>query len=253
MRTQADVDQVKALVAAGLNDCEVARTTGIPRGTVREWRHGLGAARERRLAECPDCHGFSTPGTPAAEAAYAYLLGIYLGDGHVVEHRRGVHKLRVFMDARYPGLIAEAQAALNVVRPENPAAIQTTASNCMIVYSYSKHWPCLLPQHGAGVKHARRIALEPWQEAITRRHPERLLRGLIHSDGCRFINRVRVRGKEYAYPRYCFSNTSDDIRAIFCEHLDLLGVSWRRMNAVNISVARRGDVERLDEFIGPKS
>lgn len=79
-------------------------------------------------------------------------------------------------------------------------------------------------------------------------HPEALLRGLIHSDGCRSLNPVGER----AYPRYLFSNRSEDIRDIFCEHLDLLGIPWRQMNRWNISVARREAVARLDEFVGAK-
>ena len=63
---------------------------------------------------------------------------------------------------------------------------------------------------------------------------------------------VTVNGKQYAYPRYQFCNASDDIRQMFCDACDAVGVEWRRMNARNISVARRASVARLDEFIGPK-
>lgn len=59
-------------------------------------------------------------------------------------------------------------------------------------------------------------------------------------------------GKTYAYPRYLFTNCSDDIKRIFTEACDRLGVEWRVMNAKNISVPRRASVARLDEFIGPK-
>src|SRR5262249_5395128 len=52
--------------------------------------------------------------------------------------------------------------------------------------------------------------------------------------------------------RYQFSNRSDDIRAIFCEYCDRVGVEWRRMNRWTISVARRGSGARMDRFIGPK-
>jgi len=76
---------------------------------------------------------------------------------------------------------------------------------------------------------------------------------LIHSDGCRSLNRVRGRDRWYEYPRYTFCNASDDIRGIFCDACDQLGIPWRRMNARNISVARREGVARLDEFVGPKS
>jgi hypothetical protein len=56
----------------------------------------------------------------------------------------------------------------------------------------------------------------------------------------------------YEYVRYEFSNRSDDIKRIFCEACDALGVQWRVMNRDSISVARRASVASLDEFIGPK-
>jgi hypothetical protein len=63
---------------------------------------------------------------------------------------------------------------------------------------------------------------------------------------------VRHGEKLYTYPRYNFSNASADIRKLFCDACDLLGIEWRVMNARNISVARRASVARLDEFVGPK-
>ena len=66
------------------------------------------------------------------------------------------------------------------------------------------------------------------------------------------MNLIRGRDKVYSYPRYFFTNTSADIRALFCDACDRLGIQWRRTNATNISVARRESVARMDEFIGPK-
>jgi orotate phosphoribosyltransferase-like protein len=37
-----------------------------------------------------------------------------------------------------------------------------------------------------------------------------------------------------------------------CDHLDLMGVRWRRIANKSISVARMADVAVLDSFIGPK-
>ena len=82
--------------------------------------------------------------------------------------------------------------------------------------------------------------------------PELLLRGVIHSDGCRVINRVWGGGKRYAYPRYEFSNRSAEIRRIFCDYCDALGIAWRQMKPTDISVARREAVAKLDAFVGPK-
>jgi hypothetical protein len=70
-----------------------------------------------------------------------------------------------------------------------------------------------------------------------------------HSSGC-ILPSGRVAA--YEYPRYSFSNLSDDIRRIFCEHCELLGIRWTQSNPRNISVSHRKSVALMDEFIGPK-
>jgi hypothetical protein len=94
----------------------------------------------------------------------------------------------------------------------------------------------------------RRIELACWQRELARAHPDQLLRGLIHSDGCRVDNRVGG----IAYPRYLFSNRSSDIKRLFCEACADFGVSWTQPSFKHISVARARDVARLDAVIGPK-
>ena len=93
--------------------------------------------------------------------------------------------------------------------------------------------------------------LEPWQQKIVDRHPGEFVRGLIHSDGCRTINRFRTtlpsgRTAEYAYARYFFSNLSGDIRTLFCAACDALGVRWTLSNPRNVSVSHRDSVAALD-------
>ena len=240
---------VRELIDQGLNDCEVARRSGIPRSTIREWRHRPSASRTPK--GCGECGHPQHDPQALPRAAYSYLLGLYLGDGYIVHTRRGVYWLRVFLDLRYPGIIESCADAMQAVIGKKPGMAYTPG--CVAVNTHSKQWPCLFPQHGPGPKHLRPIELVEWQQAIVAEHPEALLRGLVHSDGCRHTNRVTVRGKRYAYPRYNFTNASDDIRQIFCDACDAIGVEWRRMNARNISVARRASVARLDEFIGPKA
>jgi hypothetical protein len=142
---------------------------------------------------------------------------------------------------------------MSLVMPTSKAgAFRRSDENLIEVYSYTKHWPHLFPQHGAGVKHQRKIVLEPWQQRIVDLHPGRLLRGLIHSDGCRVVNRIRHPKRTYEYPRYFFSNRSLDIQGIFCDACDQLGVAWRQDGPWNISVARRESVATLDRLVGPK-
>jgi hypothetical protein len=110
----------------------------------------------------------------------------------------------------------------------------------------------LFPQAGPGRKHERPIVLADWQQELADADPWPLIRGLIHSDGCRSMNTVQVRGRRYSYPRYNFSNESRDILAIFGRCLDRAGVAWRYNRSNSISVARRPAVELMDQHVGPK-
>ncbi len=184
--------------------------------------------------------------------AYSYVLGMYLGDGHLTEFPRTL-RLQIYLDSRYPGIIGECVRAIRRMMPLNRVAVYRRRPDNMVhVSCYSQRWLSLLPQHGPGLKHTRSIELTDWQRAITHVFPEMLVRGLIHSDGCRFINRIRHGERVYAYPRYMFSNRSRQIHDIFSEHLDLLGIEWRWSNGHTISVARRDSVATLDGFVGPK-
>jgi hypothetical protein len=181
---------------------------------------------------------------------YAYLLGIYLGDGCISAHPRGVFRIRVFLDAAYPGILDEVADAIGALAPANAVGRHRRPNHCVEVSSYSKAWPCLFPQHGPGKKHDRRIALRLWQWVHVAAHPDLVLRGLIHSDGCRFINTGR---RGWSNPRYAFCNLSADIRDIFCAACFFLGVRWTRSGDRTVYVSRKADVARMDEFIGPKS
>jgi hypothetical protein len=241
---------VETLLQQGCDERSIAWTTGIPLSTVRNWRTGRNRTRLEVCHRCGEApHNFSAlPVGP-----YAYLLGAYLGDGHLARHRRDVWRLGICLQADHFAVQRACVQAMEACRPGQRAAIRSHApANACTVNMYSKAWPCLLPQHGLGRKHERLIRLTPWQRSLVERRPDQLVRGLIHSDGCRLTNHVRKNGKVYAYGRYQFCNRSEDIKKIFCDALDQLDVPWRRMNAMNISVARREGVEMLDAFIERK-
>src|SRR6266545_941874 len=249
MRTRREVDQVLALRAEGLNGCEIARRTGIPRGTVKGWLTGhapdfdgpVKAHGPRRT--CPVCRGDPTA---LPQTAYTYLLGLYLGDGCLSMHPREVYKLRIVCANAYPELMRRCELAMAEVLPNKVG--RAAKIGCTEVASYSTHWICLFPQHGPGRKHERKIELTAWQQELIDRDPRPLLEGLLHSDGCRVQNWVNGT----PYPRYHFTNWSADILAIFGRACDALGIEWRPHNRVSLSVARRASVALLDEFVGSK-
>jgi hypothetical protein len=252
MHPRATVDRALCLSKQGLIDREVAQITGVSIGAVQKWRTGRRRTteKERRHANCPSCDG-----APLDGRAYAYLLGLYLGDGHITRHRRGVWALSIFCGDVWPGLIRAAKHAMRRVMPASRAFF-VQRDGMTEVKSYSKHWPCLFPQHGPGMKHTRKIELAEWQQVIVDRYPGDFVRGLIHSDGYRGMNRVRrvlADGEHwYEYPRYLFVNMSKDILQLCGQTLDKLDVEWRFSKPTTISVAKREAVARLDAFVGPK-
>jgi hypothetical protein len=248
MYTRASVDTALLLSGLGVLDRENAQICGVTICSIRHWRRG-----DRRAADtstCPRCDL-----RPLNDEAYAYLLGLYLGDGWLTLGRREVYALSVACCDYWPGLIDAAKAAMLQVMPTS-GVFCVQRPGYVEVKSTSKHWPCLFPQHAPGRKHRRKIELKPWQQEIVTTFPGAFVRGLIHSDGCRFTNRVHHKlasgDRWYEYPRYMFTNESGDILGLCGEALDQLSVSWRFSRRNTISVARRAAVARLDEFVGPK-
>ncbi|MER7953343.1 helix-turn-helix domain-containing protein [Streptomyces sp. NPDC096030] len=248
-----------ALVAEGRSVNSVSNQTGISRAALRAWGKRLEPlARIAGQAEpCPRCR--PAAGLPHDTVSYSYLLGLYLGDGCISDHPRGGHHLRIACADAWPGLIEACREAIMAVRPEGSVCV-LQKQGCVMVTSYGRHWTCLFPQHGPGKKHQRHIALESWQQEIVDAHPWAFIRGLIHSDGCRITNwTTRLVGgerKRYEYPRYFFTNKSDDIRKLLGDMLSAVGVEWtttaRGVDPYNISVARRASVALMDLHIGAK-
>jgi hypothetical protein len=242
MRSGSEVAAAQELGASGASASAVAKQLGLPRSTVRDWLAGkLPRSTDPPREGCGRLHL-----ADELPPEYVYLLGLYLGDGCISQHARGVHRLRIFLDAKYPGIISRAAGAMHTTRGASPGTV--TRGNCVEVYSYWLHWPCVFPQHGPGLKHERTIMLADWQQRLVRTAPQRLLRGLIDSDGCRSLNTGRG---GWVHPRYSFSNLSTDIHGMFREACDQLGVRWTAAPKVTY-VSRKADVARLDEFIGPK-
>lgn len=241
------------LIAAGLNDCEVARRTGIARGTIRDWRRP-GYKRKTDAHACPRCWRAARTIRFTPED-YSELLATYLGDGSISEHPR-TQRLRIALDMKYPLIIAETRALLERCFPDNKVD-EVQSIGCIHVSLYCSHLTCLFPQHGPGMKHERQIVLEPWQEASLEAAPWPFIRGCIRTDGCAFINRTDVhRERPYEYLSYQFSNMSGDIVELFVRACSLVGVFTRTncdsRGRWDVRINRRASVALMREHVGLK-
>jgi hypothetical protein len=247
----ARYEAVMALLGTGLSDYRIALQTDVNRSTVRNWRLGTHPPQTIQRAEL--AAAWSVQDVPS----YCYLLGAYLGDG-TVHARRGL-SLTIVNDRRYPGISTEILDAMARTFPGRRPRVHPSSTGESDILCISH--PAIeraFPQHGVGRKHLRPIVLTDWQLELTRAHPASLLRGLIHSDGCRVINRFRTklpRGRvaEYSYVRYFFSNLSADIRRIFVDHCNLLEIHVTQSNHRNLTVSHRRSVAILEQIVGPKT
>ena len=117
------------------------------------------------------------------------MLGAYLGDGTVYHQAPGFRGLRIVNDRQYQRISEEIRAAMSATFPGG--SVRTWPSSIGesdILHVSHPAIPSAFPQHGPSRKHARTIELADWQLALTRAHPGALVRGLIHSDGCRSRN-----------------------------------------------------------------
>jgi hypothetical protein len=239
-----------SLLGRGLSDYEIGRRTGVSRSSIQRWcTHG---------APQPDCGpplDWQVPDGPS----YSYLLGIYLGDGYLVNASARSQVLEISLDPRYPGIAYECSVAIEcVAKTQARASVRKTPKGEAIrLVATSRLWTLMFPQHGSGKKHERAIVLTSWQQDLVNRFPHEFVRGLIHADGSRVVNRFRVElasgPREYEYPRYFFTNLSTDIQGLFCASCDRLGIRWTQSSYKNISVADRRSVAILDSFVGPKN
>lgn len=249
-RTPEEFTRVKELMRYGFSDYAIANLTGIPRPTVRHWR-------QRELP--PGTRSWHVSWQVPDRFAYAYLLGCYLGDGTITHRSRNAWEIRLACDQQYPDIMDEIRAATTLTFPgARPTSFRISTGGSHVVRISHPGVGRAFPQHGPGPKHLRSIALAAWQRDITHAEPEAIIRGLIHSDGCRAVNRFNTtlpsgRVATYEYVRYFFSNLSSDIRKIFIEHCELLGVRVTQSNPRNLSIAHRDSVALLEQIVGPKT
>ncbi|MBO9520400.1 MAG: hypothetical protein J7518_02585 [Nocardioidaceae bacterium] len=149
IRSDETVASALRASAAGVPDALNAERHGVAVKTIRRWRRlyvrrGQPRGQRHTAVSCPRCDD-----APLEEAAYAELLGWYLGDGHISLGRRGVYNLHVYNDVRYTEDNARIASLMRQVKPGGRPHTRLVPG-CVVTTVSWKHWPCLFPQHGPG-------------------------------------------------------------------------------------------------------
>lgn len=125
------------LAALGASQAAIARRLGVSRAAVRDWLkadlRALIAARE--LQGDGWCNGSCVPLRRVPPSPYTYLLGLYLGDGWIATHPRGVYRLRITCCDAYPRLMDECRT-----RATSSITRLTTSGCCSETHAIALVW-----------------------------------------------------------------------------------------------------------------
>ena len=259
MRTIEEYNHVLELHKSGLNNCQIARKLDVPRCTVRDM---IKNPRKRHndtlnLATLDRLKNPNSKKDETIRKVYSYLLGMYLGDGSIVQTKakRNLYRLRITLDAKYPDIISSVRNAVQTIMSGNKTSeikrFYRGKLSCIDISCWSNDWVLFFPFYRPGKKHTYKIDLEEWQKNIVIDYPRDFWLGLYHSDGSRYTNM----GK---YISYNFTQKSKNIFGMFMWACDLVGVEctahFRKQGECNVAnVYQHRSTELLDIFAGPKT
>lgn len=231
------IDRAIELKKENKNNSQIAKEIGVPRTTIISWFKRIeknGNVYKKQEINFLDIE-------KNIGGSYSYILGMYLGDGHISKCLR-TYRFRIFQDSTYKDIIDNCVFHLKKIFPNNIISIfRWHCDNCKVIILYNNNLAEIFPQHGPGKKHLRKIELLDWQKEIINKYPREFLCGLIDSDGCRFLC------NNYLY--YQFTNKSEDIKDMFCDVCKILGIEYLRYNKYkNIRISKRKSVEKIEKI-----
>jgi hypothetical protein len=121
-RPLQDLRTVFVLKSEGFTDREISHRTRVPINTIRRWRNGRLPGYAVPHVCSGRCRVLDTTKPDLAQLptdSYAYLPGIYLGDGCLTQNGRS-WTLRVVLDEAYPGIVSECCDAIELMRGVRP-------------------------------------------------------------------------------------------------------------------------------------
>ena len=183
--------------------------------------------------------------------SYYYILGLYLGDGHIDKLPR-TFRLYIFCDIFQDKVRNDCIKALSYVFNNNKVGITKTKKKMIKIGVHSKLLPYIFPQIGSGKKYTRDVSLNDWQ--IKYVEWKQLLIGLFHSDGSIY--------KDGKYVRFTFSNVSIDITDITKICLDNMKIHYttylskgrylNQKDCIKVVVNDQNEMIKLYKIIGEK-
>lgn len=237
-------EYTKQKLNEGISQRQIARDLNVDHATISYWiRNNFQTSKKNSSSTVNDiitlCQKYSSH--------YAYILGSYLGDGHISKLPR-TYRLRIFCNRKYQDIIDRNKHSLQTLFNTNKINIlQQLHTQCDEVIVHNKHLDKFFPQHGVGKKHNRDIILLDWQEKIVGDNAEYFIKGLLDSDGCRY----KQTNVDRMY--WQFTNKSLDIINIYIKILNNLNIdvfpTTKHTGITNVFTRKLEHTDKLDALM----
>lgn len=203
----------------GTSKKQCGELLGLSYNTVRKYwdMEGIPQSKVTNQKEIEFINRWSNESNDIDET-YSYVLGLYLSNGYIATHKY-TKCFRLSQNIKYQNLIQEHINALQRLFNKQPNIVYPKNTNAVDIVVGSRDLDFLFPQGTIeGPKNKHPIILEQWQHRIISKYPKQFIRGMMQTDGCRFLNKNSV--------RYSFSNASKDICNIMTEICDKEELSY---------------------------
>ena len=120
------------------------------------------------------------------KSAFAYIIGVALGDGNLSNPNGRAVRLRITCDLKYPNIALEIQEKLHTVAPNNKISI-SQKKGCIDISCYSNEWEKSLGWK-VGSKLKQDISVPTWVQENPD-YSKACLKGLLQTDGSIYTDR----------------------------------------------------------------
>lgn len=187
---------------------------------------------------------------PDESIALANLIGIILGDGGLTHFQCKI-TLNSATDKEFSYYVKDLFIKLFGISPKTykskvAKAITVTVSSVNLIQYLLEKGLFL------GNKVELQVGVPGW--ILSRNDYVRAcIRGLVDTDGCFIVNKYKVKGKEYQYPKMIFSNKSLPLLDFVYNGLKSLGFSPRKYYDKHVWLTNSKEVRRYLKEVGTQN
>lgn len=187
---------------------------------------------------------FSKPGE---SSDFAEFIGIMLGDGGLTTHQCTIY-LSSETDQEYAKYV---KALIKNLFGLTPSIYKHKKWKMLKVSISGVNLVKYLVSRGLYV--GNKVHLQVGVPGWIWTKPEYIkvcIRGLIDTDGCFVLHKYKVNGKEYCYPKICFSNRSEPLLSFVFQGLRQLGFNPKRTYEHDVWLHNQNEVRLYLQEIG---